>query len=164
MPKKRKSLLREYVNHPRYGDKPIYSGSKLHARDIVKAHWQYDQASIFAETAIVANTAIQNYSMYAIEVYVDIEKICRDCHRWFIFFAKEQQYWFEVLNFYVDADCVKCCECRKKDRSVRNLQSDYADLMNVNQRTTKQTKQLKQIALALFELGYINDKRKVDGI
>ncbi|WP_405632352.1 zinc-ribbon domain containing protein [Pseudoalteromonas sp. Ld20] len=37
----------------------------------------------------------QRYCIYPRNLYIDIQKQCVDCHRPFIFFAKEQQYWFE---------------------------------------------------------------------
>ena len=52
-------------------------------------------------------------------------KKCRDCQRGFIFFAVEQKYWFEDLGFYVDADCVRCPECRKAEHLVHSVFSRY---------------------------------------
>lgn len=157
-------MHKQYVNHPRYGDKPIYSGADFPVSEIVRAHWQYDEESIFPETAILADTSVQNYSIYPIKIYVDIEKICRDCGRWFLFFAQEQKYWFESLKFYVDADCVKCIECRRKEQNVNNMMQDYEKLIKTESRTSEETSKLKYIALELFQLGYIKDKRKIDSI
>lgn len=164
MSKKRKTMHRPYVNHPRYGDKPIYSGESFPLSEILRAHWQYDEESIFPETAISADVSVQNYSIYPIKIYVDIEKICRDCGRWFLFFAQEQKYWFEILKFYVDADCIKCIECRKKEQSVKNMLADYERLIKIELRTADETSKLRVIALELFQLGYIKDRRKVDSI
>ncbi|KPH61586.1 hypothetical protein AMS58_20855 [Pseudoalteromonas porphyrae] len=35
--------------------------------------------------------------------------------------AKEQQYWFEQLKFWIDAHAIKCFECRKKTRAINRL-------------------------------------------
>lgn len=164
MSKKRKTMHKAYVKHPRYGDKPISTGANFPVSEIVRAHWQYNEESIFPDTAILADTSVQNYSMYPIEIYVDIEKQCRDCGRWFIFFAQEQKYWFEVLRFYVDADCVKCIECRKKEQNIKNMMREYELLSKNKNRSNKETSKLKNIALELFQLGYIKDRNKVDHI
>ncbi|MCW8931552.1 MAG: zinc-ribbon domain-containing protein [Gammaproteobacteria bacterium] len=164
MSKKRKSMYKSYVYHPRYGDKPIYTGACYPTSKILQAHWQYDETSIFPETAILADTNLQNYSVYPIEIYVDIEKKCRDCNHWFLFFAQEQKYWFEILRFYVDSDCVKCIDCRKKDHNIKSMINDYEKLVKNQNRSRKETSKLKNIALELFQLGYIKDRQKVDSI
>lgn len=81
-----------------------------------------------------------------------------------MFFALEQKYWFEVLKFYVDADCVKCIECRKKDKNVKAMLQEYELLTKNKKRTDQETSKLKNIALELFQLGYIKSRHKVDGI
>lgn len=164
MSKKPKTRYKDYVMHPRYGNKPIYSGAKIQLDEILNGHWQYKADSIFPETAIEADTSKQNYSMYPIKIYVDIEKQCLECNRWFIFYAKEQKYWFEELGFYVDADCVKCVECRKKEQSIKQLMLDYEFLLKKSDKTKEETSTLKNVALELFQLGYIEDRNKVDKI
>lgn len=164
MPKKRKTTSKQYVNHPRYGDRPILSGTQYSSEEVLHAHWQYKIESCFPETAIKADTSKQNYATYPIKLYVDIEKKCIQCDRWFIFFAQEQKYWFETLKFYVDADCVKCIDCRKKEQSIKRLMLDYETLVKNKNRTAKETSNLKNIALELFQLGYITNKHKIDSI
>ncbi|WP_151173998.1 zinc-ribbon domain containing protein [Pseudoalteromonas ruthenica] len=164
MSKKRKSRFKEYVDHPRYGDKPIYSGEKFTLEEILRAHWRYSEDSIFPETAIKADIEKQNYSIYPRPIYVDIQKKCESCGKWFLFFAKEQKYWYESLRFYIDADCVKCVNCRKKEQEVKHLMSKYEQLLTKSERSEAQTKDLKNIALELFQLGYIRNKNKVDKI
>ncbi|RYD36326.1 MAG: hypothetical protein EOP87_05680 [Verrucomicrobiaceae bacterium] len=70
-------------------------------------------------TAITANPAKQNYASFPFVVYFDQKKVCTDCAPPFIFFAEEQRYWFEVLRFNVNADCVRCPPCRELDRKKR---------------------------------------------
>lgn len=112
----------------------------------------------------MADTSKQNFSIYPITIYVDIEKQCIQCERWFIFFAEEQKYWYENLGFYVDADCVKCIDCRKKEQSVKHLMRQYEMLVKNDRRTENETTELKNIALELLQLGYITNKNKIDNI
>ena len=60
------------------------------------------------------------------------------CHRPFIFFAKEQRYWFETLRFLVDADCVHCPDCRRESRTVQRRLRRYSDLFAKNEPTRKE--------------------------
>ncbi|MGH1541328.1 MAG: zinc-ribbon domain containing protein [Arenicella sp.] len=160
--KRERSCRRNYVDHPRFGKQPIYSGARYTEDEIRSAHWRYRDESFFPETAIRADTTKQNISMSAITIYVDIEKQCRDCNRWFLFFAQEQKFWFEELQFYVDVTCVKCIECRKKEQSIKHRMHQYEALVKNENRTAKETLELKQLALELFQLGYIKNKHKLD--
>jgi len=157
-------MYKEYVVHPRYGDKPMYSGNNYSRDEIINSFWSYRRDKIFQETAIPANISNQNYSICPRKLYVDIEKSCRQCKRPFLFFAMEQKYWYEDLHFYVDADCVKCVECRKKEQSIKFLMIEYENLLKNNDRTNEQTKRLKQVALKLFQVGYITNENKVNQI
>ena len=74
MGKHRKTRHKKYVDHPRFGNIPIYSGSKLSAEDIINSYWRYRGETIFPETAIKADASKQNFSMSPISIYVDIEK------------------------------------------------------------------------------------------
>ena len=148
-----------YVKHPRYGNKPIPSGESYSEEDVLSAHWSYSSLKIFKETAIKADISKQNYGLYPRKIYVDIEETCNICKRAFIFFAKEQMFWFEQLGFYVDAHCNQCPDCRRHSRNTKSLQKRYQLLVETENRTTKQNKLLKQIAMELFQLGYIKDEK-----
>jgi Probable zinc-ribbon domain len=164
MSKKRKTQYKDYVMHPRYGNKPLSSGESLSLNDILNAHWRwkYSAESIFPETAILADVSKQNFSTFPIGIYVDIENQCVDCKRWFIFFAQEQRYWFEELGFYVDSTCNRCIECRKKEQVVKRLVIEYENLVNKQDRNELETSNLKQIAMELFQQGYIKNIDKVN--
>jgi len=164
MRKKTKRAQRNYVSHPRYGDKPMCSGEDLSNDKIMGSYWAYKKDSVFPESAINADISKQNYSIFPRNVYVDIEKQCKQCNRWFIFYAMEQKYWYEELRFYIDSDCVKCTDCRKKEQSIKHMMLDYELLATIENRTELDTKKLKNIALELFQLGYIRDKNKIDKI
>lgn len=134
---KRTKPKQPFVPHPRYGSESIPSGLSIPAGQIAWGHWRYERDSIFPESVLRADTSKQNYSIYPREYYVDIRKQCRECERRFIFFAKEQKHWFEVLKFYVDADCVLCPECRRKSQTIRRRLKRYSDLMQKPDRSKK---------------------------
>ena len=111
---KNNKKVKVYVEHPRFGSHPVASGCNFTKEQIERAHWRYGSLKYFPETAIPANIEKQSYAIFPRSVYVDIEVQCANCHRFFIFFAKEQLYWFETLGFWVDAHCTTCIDCRKK--------------------------------------------------
>lgn len=154
-------MYKEYVKHPRYGDKPKYSNNNYSLDEILQSHWHYDRETIFPESAIPADIGKQNYSVFPCTIYVDIEKKCRQCGRWFIFYALEQKYWYEELYFIIDADCVKCIDCRKKEQTIKLMIRDYEALVKNNNRTDTETKKLRNIALELLQLGYIRNKHNI---
>jgi len=153
-----------FVTHPRYGNQPLTSQYSFSDAEIKGAHWRYQCVTFFPETAIPADIEKQNFALYPRTVYVDIEQQCIQCKRVFIFYALEQQHWFEVLGFYVDAHCTKCTDCRKKMQEIKHWQNIYGELILQTQRTEKQTKVLKQAALELLQLAIIKDKQIINKI
>jgi len=61
--------------------------------------------------------------------YVDQHNKCVDCNREFIFTARQQQYWFEILKIpiYVYAD--RCPGCRAKRRAELATQKKHMEEM-----------------------------------
>ncbi len=155
---------KSYVMHPRYGDKPIASDFSFSKEEIKRAHWRYSSVKFFEKTAIPANIEKQEVADFPRKIYVDIEEQCDVCKRPFLFFALEQQYWFETLGFWIDSHCTRCMDCRLDDREIRRMQKRYQELVNKDGRTADETKELKQFALELYMRGYIKDKNKIDQI
>jgi hypothetical protein len=164
MSRRRKQKNRLYVDHPRFGNKPIPSGHKYSKEQIERAHWRYPSLEYFPETAIPASTDKQKYSIYPRSLYVDIVEYCEVCHRPFIFFAKEQQYWFETLRFWIDAHCTRCFDCRHKDHEIKVMRRKYEVLVSNSNRSESESRELKQVALELYQLGYIRDVEKINQI
>lgn len=51
--------------------------------------------------------------------YFDREKICSTCKQVFLFKAKEQEFWYETLKFWVQSEAKNCPACRKKAREIK---------------------------------------------
>jgi hypothetical protein len=126
------------VPHPRYGSAPRPSGVRISESELRDGFWRLHGDTLFPETALIAETNKQNFSICPREYYVDVLRSCRTCHRQFIFFAKEQRYWFETLRFFVDADCVHCPDCRRESRTVQRRLRRYSDLFAKNEPTRKE--------------------------
>ena len=150
-----------YLNHPRYGDKPIITNTSSTIEAIENAHWRYSSLKYFPNTVIFADIKKQNYAIYPRALYVDIEEKCRACSKAFIFFAQEQQYWFEVLDFWVDSHCTRCFECRKHARYILTLRKRYDMLTGLANKTSSEKTQRKELANTLYCLGIIKNINKV---
>lgn len=150
-----------FVPHPRYGAVPVVSGLAVTEETIRRAHWRYDKAKIFPESAILADTSKQNYALYPRSYYVDIVRQCVCCQRSFIFFAREQRHWFETLRFYVDADSVHCPECRKSKHVIKRSLKRYSDLLRLTSPSRKDLMFLVEDATYLLEQGVLRDLNRL---
>ena len=108
----------DYVEHPLYGRVPRVTGlnPKEDFGGNVFLHWHSPEDVRIPNTAVQADTSKQPTATVAVTHYFDSKRTCRDCQRPFLFFAEEQKYWYEELGFRLDADCIRCVECRKKHR------------------------------------------------
>jgi hypothetical protein len=147
------------VPHPRF-DRVVASGYDVSEEEIRK-HWGYQNETIFPESAIPANVARQNCSVVPRQWYVDVLKRCRDCKRPFIFFAREQQHWFEELGFWINADCVRCVKCRKSDQKLRSTFKRYSDAVTRRDLDDKDLATHLADAVLLFEAGILRDEQRL---
>jgi hypothetical protein len=169
-----------YVEHPRYGRSPRYTGLDirpfspgvtLHAKAVsgaeicrglgeswakllgVEALKAQKETPRIPGTAILADPSRQNNPTYPATHYYDLERVCRDCKRPFIFFAEEQQHWYEGLQFPLDADCVRCPECRKKEQTLARKRRQFEQLSHLKDRDWKANLSMAECALTLVEQG-----------
>ncbi|MBH0027666.1 MULTISPECIES: zinc-ribbon domain containing protein [unclassified Pseudoalteromonas] len=150
-----------YLNHPRYGNRPITTNTSVTIEEIEKGHWRYSSLKYFPNTAILADIKKQNYAIFPRTLYVDIEEQCETCSKAFIFFAQEQQYWFETLRFWVDSHCTHCFECRRHARYILTLRKRYDMLTSLANKTSSEKTQRKELANTLYCLGIIKNINKV---
>ena len=172
-----------YVEHPRYGRYPRHTALNPNPYDLaVQLHWNATNIHEvqkcarlivgkrlgfltelegiapkglprIAGTAIQANPSKQNAPTVPVTHYYDLERVCCSCKRPFIFFAEEQQYWYEAVQFPLDADCVRCPECRKKERFFANNRATYEKLAVTAKRDWKENLKMPGCALTLVEHG-----------
>jgi hypothetical protein len=148
---------RKFVEHPRYGSTPHTSGVDIPEDKIRAGFWSLAREAMFPESVLVATPEAQNYSVFPRQYYVDVLRECRTCARSFIFFAKEQRYWFETLKFFVDADCVHCPACRRESRAVQRRVRRYSDVMKKRNRTPGDLQILVDDATYLFASGALRN-------
>ncbi len=126
--------------------------------------WGYNGETIYPETAIPANVQKQNFSVIPRGWYVDILKKCRDCRRKFIFYAEEQRHWYEVLGFTIDADCVRCPECRKKDQTLRRRFQRFSSAIGRDDLTDDEFATLVGDTVFVWDNGLLKKRDKLKWI
>ena len=151
-----KSLTDEYsgfVEHPRYGKRPRFTG--LDVTDSldgqVYCHWHSPVGVRVPSTAVVADVTRQQPATLHVTHYFDAKRICRRCGRPFLFFAEEQKYWYEDLEFPLEADCWECVPCRKDEQRLRLIRQKYDALSRETARTEADTLDFVECGVLLVE-------------
>jgi hypothetical protein len=101
--------------------------------------------------AIKPDYSKQNFGMGGpIIAYIDKHFNCQKCHIDFTFNAAEQKFWYEDLQFTVDAKPNYCVDCRKTIRQVKNAHAQLAiELKNLNKKDADQLKRIADLYLAV---------------
>ena len=121
-----------YVDHPRFGRSPVYTGLNVQEGPDISLHLLSPR---IPNTAIPTTTAHPN----RITQYFDVERKCCNCHRMFIFFAAEQKYWYETLLFPLETDCIRCFPCRRIHQRISRSKREYDKLYHQPNRTIEQS-------------------------
>ena len=167
----------QHVDHPRYGRSPRHTGLDPDPNAIdVQLHWntrivsthaltylkrQFGDwpppwhsaagARVIPGTAIEADVSRQTAATIPVTHYYDLEKVCRDCGRHFLFFAEEQKFWYEELQLPLEADAVRCVECRRQVRVFADQKKRYEHLCHVASRNVEQNLEMAECCLSLVE-------------
>jgi hypothetical protein len=143
----------QFVSHPRYGRQPRITGlnpENDYGRDVF-LHWHSSKECRIPNTAIPADLSRQSPATIPVTHYFDVKRQCRDCGKPFIFFAEEQKYWYEELGFCLEADCIRCIVCRKKQQGLEHKRERYEELFHVSDRTVEQNLEMVDCCLSLVE-------------
>jgi hypothetical protein len=177
--KSRANDYSDYAEHPRYGRGPNLTGlnpdpltpeiqlhwnatnlSEIAARYemLTGKKWPHEKLAEYNRaakripgTAIPADLTRQTAAMVAVTHYFDVDRVCVDCDRKFIFFAAEQKYWYEELGFGLESDCVRCVDCRKRQQGQAQKVQRYEELFHEPARTDAQNLEMAECCLALME-------------
>jgi hypothetical protein len=158
---KKPDPYQSFVEHPRYGRGPRITGLNPETDFLggVFLHWHNSRFGRIPNTAIVADLSKQTPATVAVTHYYDVKRPCRDCARYFIFFAEEQKYWYEGLGFGLDSDCVRCVECRKLTQGLARMRERYEELFGEPTRTVDQALEMAECALSLMEAGMFGTRQ-----
>lgn len=151
-----------FVTHPRYGRRPRFTGLNPDTdfQAGVFLHWHTPRDCRIPNTAVPADLSRQSPATVPVTHYFDAKRKCRDCARPFIFFADEQKYWYEELGFALEADCVRCVACRKKEQGLEQKRERYEALFHISERSTDENLEMVDCCLALVASGVFH-KRKL---
>lgn len=150
--------------HVRYGSRPIASGQSVPEATIRFGHWSLSNAVIFPESVVAADIERQNYALYPRRYYVDMLSICRSCGRPFLFFALEQQHWYEELGFYVDANCVTCQPCRHKVHAQQDQLKRFSQAIRDEELSRGELMTLVDDAADLLIAGVLRDRVRLGAL
>lgn len=161
MPRKTSTIGEDLVPHPRYGAQPKPSGLRVAEEELRRGFWRLSRDVLYPDTAVLADVSKQNFAVFPRTYYVDVRRVCRTCQRPFIFFAREQRYWFETLRFFVDADCVFCPTCRRESRHVQRRLRRYSDLYARPEPSSKELMFMVEDAAFLLERGVLKNLNNI---
>lgn len=153
----------ELVPHPHYGRSPQLNGVPMKVAAVFGLY-EYQPSWTFPTTRIVAVPSRQNYTVMPRTDYFDVLRKCRDCRRWFVFFAREQQHWFEELQFFVDSTCLRCGECRRQQRHRKEVQRRYAAMLAEPNPDAEQVTQLLTDTMCLWKEGVLQRQHQLDKV
>jgi hypothetical protein len=150
----------EFVEHPRFGRGPRFTSIRLGpVPPGYRLTNYYISSDIVWGTAIAADLERQSYAAVPVLYYFDVERVCLDCGRPFIFFAEEQRHWHETLGFALDADCVRCTDCRRKQHVLKRRWKRYDELSHVENRSSEEHLEMAEHCLALMEEGLSHQRQ-----
>lgn len=156
--------LANVVPHPRYGSEIIPSDQGTDEAPIEVTRYSFTEVR-FPESAIMADQSKHNFStMSHLKWYMDTLLDCRTCHRPFLFFAREQQYWYETLRFRLESVCVNCYDCRKTERELQEHWQRYSSYVIREQLTDEELFQLAEDAVSLWQNGLLQNEQRVRAI
>jgi hypothetical protein len=151
-----------FVRHPRYGQRPRITGLNPetdYATGNVFLHWHSPAQCRIPNTAIAADLSRQSPATIGVTHYFDVKRQCRDCDRPFLFFAEEQKHWYEELGLPLESDCVRCVDCRKKQRGLERKRERYEELFHVPERTAEQDLEMADCCLSLVEASVFHKRQ-----
>lgn len=100
---------------------------------------------------ILGDVSRQRYSYASFRyAYADETRTCQQCRVSFTFLAKEQKFWYEVLQFPFYSVAVRCVACRRQRRTDRAVAARYQ--ASVPLQTSDDATELCEFAAALCDL------------
>ena len=149
----------DYVEHPRYGRGPRFTDVRPHDVPLGYRLTTYISDNTIGGTAVEADLDRQASSPVPVLYYFDLKRECVECGRPFIFFAEEQKHWYETLGFVLDADCVRCIDCRNRQHGLERQRRRYEDLFHRDNRTLDENIEMAECSVSLIENGVFHPRQ-----
>ena len=142
-----------FVEHSRYGRGPRFTDIRPREVPLGYRLTTYISDNTIGGTAVEANLERQACSPVPVLYYFDLKRECVECGRPFIFFAEEQKHWYETLGFVLDADCVRCIDCRNRQHGLERQRHRYEELFHRDDRTVDENIEMAECSVTLIENG-----------
>jgi hypothetical protein len=123
--------------------------------------FKYHHAMGWPDSAVPAEMSNIPRWIVPFAFYFDLLKRCIDCGRDFVFFAKEQRYWFETLKIPLEADAIRCVSCRRTARSRNRDYKRYSHLAASPVLDDAELEELTGLFLTLWKDRTITDRHKL---
>lgn len=149
----------DFVAHPRFGRTPRFSDVRPGHAPPGYSRTVFHSRGIIEGTAVAADLERQCPSTVPALFYFDLKRVCLDCGRPFLFFAEEQKHWYETLGFVLDADCVRCTDCRRKQHRLERRQRRYEDLFHREERSVDEQLEMAETCLDLIQAGVFHQRQ-----
>lgn len=151
----------DFVEHQWYGRLPLFTDlkSKMSKADQFALHTRCGGYERVEGTAVAADMTKQRKRSYSVKYYMDEIHQCVDCRRQFIFFAREQKYWFEELQMPIEVRGRRCFECRSADRNPKIQMKRYAALKHMDNPSLDDLKFIAMFCLSQLEAEVFHQKQ-----
>lgn len=143
----------DFAEHQWYGKRPLFTDlkPKMTTADQFALPTRCGGNKRVEGTAVAADMSKQSKRSYSVKYYMDEIHQCVDCRRQFIFFAREQKYWFEELQMPIEVIGRRCFECRNTARKPKAEMKQYAVLKHLNDPTLEEVKFMASFCLSQLE-------------
>lgn len=148
------------VPHPRYGSTPHCSGQVASSSELLDRHWSARRQIAFRRSAIRADNTFRGYSKRL--WYVGELHQCCDCGGLYIFFAVEQQYWYETLQFHAESRSERCPPCRAEIRASTARRKHYSSIVSRPDLDETQLVELASCAIEMLRRGELAPSQKLN--
>jgi hypothetical protein len=152
----------ELVPHPRFGVMPRFTDAAPREAARGLPRYRHTAATVIAGTAVLADLRRQARATMATPYYLDVLLTCRGCARPFIFYAVEQQHWYEELGFGLDAWTERCVPCGKVGQQRRARFHRYAEAIVQPSLDDAALAQLLDDAAALWREGRLKKRATLE--
>lgn len=123
-------------SHPLYGEIPMLLVPHKAPSGRDDSYWTYDLTykPPMPKGAVAGDVTRQQYCPMCNTpkyFYVDEPRVCVECGEAFTFWAKEQKFWYEDLQFNFHSQAIRCPGCRKARRDTVTLQKAYGSAVRL---------------------------------
>jgi tetratricopeptide (TPR) repeat protein len=124
-------VRQQTIHHRIYGDIPLVERRSVYkGKELVWTEPDRTYQPPMPNGAVRGNPLAQHYCHdFPKYFYLDEPRTCVQCGRSFVFYAKEQRFWYEVLHFNFGSTAIRCLDCRKRHRTEHSLREQIGTVL-----------------------------------